>query len=627
MAMMAAKPRWLASALAGLLALAADVAWAQSGLQVSPDGQRTLVSKDVGPERWAITRNGDDDSVTGNVFYPGGGDPRFVWCAQTGTNAESRSFRCEGAQRCPLAPCTPDEWVFVADVSLPTSFFEPREAAGSSEVSSARAAGASAGSPSGLQVTRDRRRTLVSKDVGPERWAIARNPDDGTVTGNVFFPGGGDPQFVWCEQVRSDGETLGLRCLGADRCTGSTCPPEAWRFIADVDLPASFFEPDQTVAVEAVVEAIAVSLGEDDGFDALVLAFDRGYTLTQIVRAALTGRLLVSGEITANGGGIADPEGLPIGVFTSGGAAGWLVGEQGLPALTLDSFRALADGDAEALGSGALVLILLLGRAGYSLDQIVEGIVDPSSDIRVAPFDTSTIGIFDRDGNLVPPARPPEHDVIDPPAPRPSPSPVPTPAPTRTPAPTEPPGCGGTLCPDGSCFDQKGLVCCGGGLACPSGTVCVAGGCCPGSMPVLCPDDETCAAIPEFCPDPEPTPIPTAVPTPVPTAVATPTPVPHTPPTVTGVSPNPIVLPLNGSGLFTIFFRDPDGDVVTGCVAGASPGFTSGCASFERDGVIEGDVGGNLVCGSQPVTLSFVAYVVDAQGNESNRFPATLICQ
>ena len=44
----------------------------ESGLQITPDERCTLVSKDVGTERWAITRNADDGSVTGNVFFPFG---------------------------------------------------------------------------------------------------------------------------------------------------------------------------------------------------------------------------------------------------------------------------------------------------------------------------------------------------------------------------------------------------------------------------------------------------------------------------------------------------------------------------------------------------------------------------
>jgi len=47
-------------------------AHAQSGLQVTPDGKRTLVNKDVGDERWAIVRS--TDTVSGNVYFPDGGD-------------------------------------------------------------------------------------------------------------------------------------------------------------------------------------------------------------------------------------------------------------------------------------------------------------------------------------------------------------------------------------------------------------------------------------------------------------------------------------------------------------------------------------------------------------------------
>jgi hypothetical protein len=52
-----------------------------------------------------------------------------------------------------------------------------------------------------IQVTPDQKRILISKDVGSQRWAITYNLDDHTATGNVFFAGGGDPQFVWCRQT------------------------------------------------------------------------------------------------------------------------------------------------------------------------------------------------------------------------------------------------------------------------------------------------------------------------------------------------------------------------------------------------------------------------------------------
>ena len=102
------------------------------------------------------------------------------------------------------------------------------------------------GAASGVQTTPDGAQVLVSKDVGGERWAISRNVADGTVTGNVLSPGGGAPQFVWCEALdalANDGGELGFACSGADACVASPCLASSWRFIADIALPASFFAP------------------------------------------------------------------------------------------------------------------------------------------------------------------------------------------------------------------------------------------------------------------------------------------------------------------------------------------------------------------------------------------------
>src|SRR5262245_37729660 len=78
-----------------------------------------------------------------------------------------------------------------------------------------------------LQVTPDRRSVLVSKDVGGERWAVKRKRADGTVSGNVFFPAGGDPLFVWCTELREDADEAVYGCSGADRCLASPCLPSA----------------------------------------------------------------------------------------------------------------------------------------------------------------------------------------------------------------------------------------------------------------------------------------------------------------------------------------------------------------------------------------------------------------
>lgn len=225
-----------------------------TGLQVTPDGLRTLISKDVGGERWAITEN-EDGTVTGNVFRTDGGEPQFVWCERIANDGnpdpyeEQITYRCSGAGTCGSLACPAGQWTTIGDVTLPGSFFLPPEG-GSTSSGVASAPGAVAQeSPSGLQITPDERRTLVSKDVGADRWAITKNEVDGTVTGNVFPTDGGEPSFVWCEPIGSDGspdpytELVTYSCLGADRCEGAPCSADAWTFIAEVTLPGSFFLP------------------------------------------------------------------------------------------------------------------------------------------------------------------------------------------------------------------------------------------------------------------------------------------------------------------------------------------------------------------------------------------------
>jgi N-acetylneuraminic acid mutarotase len=117
------KPRLLLPCALGALAIAATAA-GQSAVQVPPDGVGTLVTKDVAGARWAISRN-PDGTVTGNVFAPDGSPPSFVWCEETGSAGGEVTFACRGADRCALAPCAPGAWSFIADVTLPTSFFLP----------------------------------------------------------------------------------------------------------------------------------------------------------------------------------------------------------------------------------------------------------------------------------------------------------------------------------------------------------------------------------------------------------------------------------------------------------------------------------------------------------------------
>ncbi|MFM8412855.1 MAG: hypothetical protein ACKOCT_21595 [Alphaproteobacteria bacterium] len=121
------------AALAGILLGGAGAAQAQrqSGIQLSPDSNRYFISKDVGQERWAITYNLDDKTVTGNVFPLDGGAPTFLSCAitrveQAPNPADAQYFMdCRAAGPCASAPCK-DQWGAPSAVGpIPGSFLLP----------------------------------------------------------------------------------------------------------------------------------------------------------------------------------------------------------------------------------------------------------------------------------------------------------------------------------------------------------------------------------------------------------------------------------------------------------------------------------------------------------------------
>jgi len=183
----------LAALTALAVTMASPAASQTRGVQFTPDGKRVLVNKDVGGERWAITRN-EDGTATGNVFRTDGSDPAFVFCAPLD---RPNGFACFGADACT------DE----------------------------------SGAQRGIQSTPDAARLLVQKDVGDERWSISLNLDDGTATGNVFRADGGEPAFVACEPT---GTANAFVCAGADKCLGTPCT-QPFSPIAEVELPAAFF--------------------------------------------------------------------------------------------------------------------------------------------------------------------------------------------------------------------------------------------------------------------------------------------------------------------------------------------------------------------------------------------------
>ena len=100
---------------------------------------------------------------------------------------------------------------------------------------------------SGFQVGRDGGDNIISRDVQGARWAIVEDRADGILLGNVFFPDGSPPQFVWCSPtsvVENDDPALATYtydCFGTSTCVAETCPD--WVFISSVELSGTFFQP------------------------------------------------------------------------------------------------------------------------------------------------------------------------------------------------------------------------------------------------------------------------------------------------------------------------------------------------------------------------------------------------
>ena len=103
---------------------------------------------------------------------------------------------------------------------------------------------------SGLQITNDGMVKMINKPVGAEQWAITEN-QDGSLTGNVFFTDGRQPQFLECMRVRDDGNPdpaqmmIFYNCSIANRCSTAQCPAQGdWMQIpGEVPLRGDFLLP------------------------------------------------------------------------------------------------------------------------------------------------------------------------------------------------------------------------------------------------------------------------------------------------------------------------------------------------------------------------------------------------
>jgi hypothetical protein len=124
----------MAALLAGVVLAYPGAAHAQrqSGIQLSPESNRSFISKDVGQERWSITYNLDDKTVTGNVFPTDGSAPTFLTCNITRVDqapnpADAQYFLdCRSSGPCASAPCDPTQWSAATSVGpVPGSFLLP----------------------------------------------------------------------------------------------------------------------------------------------------------------------------------------------------------------------------------------------------------------------------------------------------------------------------------------------------------------------------------------------------------------------------------------------------------------------------------------------------------------------
>jgi hypothetical protein len=303
---------------------------AQAGSTVTPDRLTYVVNKDLAGERWTITMNlASTDparliNVTGNVFRPDGGPPSFIWCQirsdSTGDLADPSSvfaLRCYGSDACAstATACARDDWRLISErVDIPAGFFLPgatalqdgREAPARLPLAAAESgpsAGPAQAASRGATLPPDGTQFLVNKDVGSLRWSISLNlvPSQAgesaldsetiidrlnrgrldnrilSVTGNVFPPGGGEPQFVFCQELADSQGNLAdpasqflFSCVGADACGGTPeeCARDGWSDIpagSRLALPASFFLPDAGLPPPPRSDSGLIAIGNING--------------------------------------------------------------------------------------------------------------------------------------------------------------------------------------------------------------------------------------------------------------------------------------------------------------------------------------------------------------------------
>ena len=183
--------------------------------------------------------------------------------------------------------------------------------------------------------------------------------------------------------------------------------------------------------IEDVVDTITSSFSGDKGFDAIMLAWDKGYSLRQIVDAAMSGRLQENGAIKDSSGGTEAPVNPPTGIIVPSSP---VIEEYNLPA-TIESVTPgvivqYSSGDGDFLSNLATIresakaAVHTAPDSGYisrviltmALDLLEQGYSLPEAIVAIIGEDIVTYSgrycVVDDQGQETPPADPIEQGVF-----------------------------------------------------------------------------------------------------------------------------------------------------------------------------------------------------------------------
>lgn len=222
-----------------------------------------LASRFVEGRRWSVVQDPKSQNVSGLIYAANGLDPdRFVSCKFVSDDGNANpflrqsTFKCRVAEPCTKGHCGKGTWQAMAPetIVLPGSVFNrpplnrvpltppvttPPQG-GDGDIRAALKA-LSAATDRNVQISPDRKTTLINTVVLKQRWAMV-------YTKKRLFtavPHGalGQPRFVDCRQTSSTKKDISFACAEAYRCNFAPCEDNQWSAVETMTLPKSFFQP------------------------------------------------------------------------------------------------------------------------------------------------------------------------------------------------------------------------------------------------------------------------------------------------------------------------------------------------------------------------------------------------